>query len=184
MVTVLLSYIYSCAALWKHTKHRSQINQSLMSCVDQNLSYPKGLHLSGGAVLTYHHWTNRKTLNYSRDITLEAFAVTGFNYIFLGRKLCQDVKVFQCSRYWLLTDWLTDWLTTYWTSSVPGTDSILKTLEYLHFLMQLCAEENFIISELYTKWRAVKNAEIKLPFFKFLSFFSLWFCISASFNMC
>jgi hypothetical protein len=61
-------------------------------------------------------------------------------------------------------------------SDAPGTDSIPKTLENLHILTQLCAQENFIIAELY--------AEIRIPFFKFLSFFSFWFYISASFNMC
>ena len=63
---------------------------------------------------------------------------------------------------------------------IPGTYFIPKTLEN-HILMQLCAQKNFIIAELYAKRRAVKNAEITLPI---LSFFSLWFYISAPFNMC
>ena len=50
-------------------------------------------------------------------------------------------------------------------SDVPGTDSIPKTLENLHILLQLCAQENFITAELYAERKAVKNAEIKLPFF-------------------
>jgi hypothetical protein len=52
-------------------------------------------------------------------------------------------------------------------SNIPGTDSIPKTLEH-HILTQLCAQENFIIAGSYAKWRAVKNAEIKLPFLSFL----------------
>jgi hypothetical protein len=35
-------------------------------------------------------------LNKIKCVSLEAFAVTKFNEIFLGRQLCPDVKVFQC----------------------------------------------------------------------------------------
>lgn len=93
--TALLSYdnlpLYSCVALPKHTKQKPNKSAS----ENQTPSYPKGLLLSDGAVLSYHHWTNRRTLNYSRDLSLEAFAAAQFNVneISSGRQLYQGVQV-------------------------------------------------------------------------------------------
>jgi hypothetical protein len=101
-------------------------------------------------------------LNKTKCISLEAFSVTEFNEIFLGRKLCLDVKIFQHFRA-CLCSYFQSVLVIWLNQNLPNNQLTLKMelvpemLENLHIWMWLYAWENFIEDKIYVASASVSK---------------------------